>query len=617
MRYPRRVLSIFATVSDNRVEYTTAGTGGIVNAGFAFFGSATITGNTGIGTNLASSLGGGLLSLPTAVTVGNNTILAGNRNVAQSGGAVAGPQDCIGQFSSDTRYMLIQDTTSCGLPTYQEGFVLGVPPNLGPLQNNGGPTETRLPLPGSPAIDAGYGFPPPAVDACPANDQRGVQRLYCDLGAVEVEVAVPTTIAVTTTIDLPDQKPGDAICYTALSGCSLRAAVMEANRLPGPQTITVPAGFFGLATPPNEGTYEPASGGDLDLRGETTIIGDSAATTIIDAGGLSRAFEGGPSVTFSLSRMTVQGGRENSSGGGIEAGYYGTASLSDMVIQNNADLYGGGVHSNGTLTVTNSTITGNSTSFGDGGGIYAESTLMLSDSRVEGNIASSGGGGVRAGTATILRTTIAGNRARFGSAIGGGVYVSTLTMVDSTVSGNSSVLQGGGVFTSGGSITNSTISGNTTGTSGGGISTNGQLTLTHTTVAFNAASSGQGAQLMAFGSGSGFVFHNSIIWTGKKSQNSCDGVPATNAPGSVIYDPSCVAMGAVTADPRLMPLRPNGGPTLTHALGTRSSALNIGYGKWRTDADERGEPRDDVPDAGAYERQAGEAKATEAPIESE
>jgi CSLREA domain-containing protein len=62
-------------------------------------------------------------------------------------------------------------------------------PQLGALANNGGPTLTHLPLPGSPAIDAGAASP-----VCPDVDQRGEARpvdgdgdtgAECDIGAVE------------------------------------------------------------------------------------------------------------------------------------------------------------------------------------------------------------------------------------------------------------------------------------------------------------------------------------------------------------------------------------------------------------------------------------------------
>jgi hypothetical protein len=59
---------------------------------------------------------------------------------------------------------------------------------LGPLQDNGGPTMTMEPGPGSAAIDAGDAA---ACAAAPVNslDQRGVVRPVgpqCDMGAVEV-----------------------------------------------------------------------------------------------------------------------------------------------------------------------------------------------------------------------------------------------------------------------------------------------------------------------------------------------------------------------------------------------------------------------------------------------
>lgn len=62
----------------------------------------------------------------------------------------------------------------------------GTSPNLGPLQNNGGPTKTFSPLPGSVLIDAD-----PVLECFAAlpTDQRGAIRLYgdaCDIGAVEV-----------------------------------------------------------------------------------------------------------------------------------------------------------------------------------------------------------------------------------------------------------------------------------------------------------------------------------------------------------------------------------------------------------------------------------------------
>ena len=55
---------------------------------------------------------------------------------------------------------------------------------LGPVQDNGGSTDTHLPILGSPAIDAGN------TATAPRRDQRGVRRPQgpaSDIGSVEVE----------------------------------------------------------------------------------------------------------------------------------------------------------------------------------------------------------------------------------------------------------------------------------------------------------------------------------------------------------------------------------------------------------------------------------------------
>ncbi|MCB9700531.1 MAG: hypothetical protein H6711_01415 [Myxococcales bacterium] len=58
--------------------------------------------------------------------------------------------------------------------------VLFADPEVEPLADNGGPTETMAIPPGSPAVDVGQG--------CPSTDQRGLPRVgACDAGAFEVQ----------------------------------------------------------------------------------------------------------------------------------------------------------------------------------------------------------------------------------------------------------------------------------------------------------------------------------------------------------------------------------------------------------------------------------------------
>jgi hypothetical protein len=73
-----------------------------------------------------------------------------------------------------------RDTGPCALFFNKPGNWNGGNPNLRPLSNSGGPTQTRVSLPPSKAIDGGSG--------CPSPDQRGVLRLQlaaCDIGALE------------------------------------------------------------------------------------------------------------------------------------------------------------------------------------------------------------------------------------------------------------------------------------------------------------------------------------------------------------------------------------------------------------------------------------------------
>src|SRR5438552_13934406 len=69
---------------------------------------------------------------------------------------------------------------------------------------------------------------------------------------------------------------------------------------------------------------------------------------------------------------------------------------------------GGGIRNQGTLTLVNSTVTGNSANSG-GGGIFNQGTLTLINSIVAGNstrTGSSGGGIANGGTLTLTGSTI-------------------------------------------------------------------------------------------------------------------------------------------------------------------------------------------------------------------
>lgn len=102
-----------------------------------------------------------------------------NSIVADGVSATPGFQNCA-EFETSLGHNI--STGNCGFSA--AGDKINTSPKLGPLANNGGPTQTMALLPGSPAIDAGTN------SGCPATDQRGVHRpqgAACDIGAFEYQ----------------------------------------------------------------------------------------------------------------------------------------------------------------------------------------------------------------------------------------------------------------------------------------------------------------------------------------------------------------------------------------------------------------------------------------------
>ena len=83
------------------------------------------------------------------------------------------------------------EATIAALVAAGTGVQVGVDPQVGPLADNGGPTLTHLPQPGSPVFDAGD----PSFVAGTMTDQRGEARIITrlDLGAVESPFLLPAT----------------------------------------------------------------------------------------------------------------------------------------------------------------------------------------------------------------------------------------------------------------------------------------------------------------------------------------------------------------------------------------------------------------------------------------
>jgi TIR domain/Trypsin-like peptidase domain len=193
----------------------------------------------------------------------------------------------------------------------------------------------------------------------------------------------------------------------------------------------------------------------------------------------------------------------------------------------------------GTLTLTNSTVSGNSAD-SDGGGMYNAGTLKLSHSTVSGNTALNGvGGGIfNKGTLTLSNNSIVSENTAVGSSgngLGGGIYnYGTLTLNNSTISGNtvrSSVVQGGGIDNDGKLIvTHSIISKNMaiSGSNeayGGGIANfnTGILTVSSSTFKYNSASGSKRGQGGGIDNSGKLTVTQSIFSNNSASSNSFTG----------------------------------------------------------------------------------------------
>ena len=124
-----------------------------------------------------------LVNSPLEIREGSEVILASSL-LADTLGEGAARENCQGETGaiSSQGYNLNSDG-SCNLSA--EGDLSGVDPQLGELQDNGGPTLTHALQEGSPALDA---VPTSACEV--ETDQRGVERPQgdaCDIGAFERE----------------------------------------------------------------------------------------------------------------------------------------------------------------------------------------------------------------------------------------------------------------------------------------------------------------------------------------------------------------------------------------------------------------------------------------------
>jgi CSLREA domain-containing protein len=370
-----------------------------------FSAAANITNSTFAGNS--AEFGGGIYNTNTGVVNLRNTIVALNTTTA-------GSPDINNTVTSQGHNLLGKSNGSSGLTDGVNGDKVGtvampLDPQIGPLQNNGGPTFTRALLIGSPALDAGDNCVfdntcLPTLGVSLTTDQRGAgfaRKLdgdfngtpAVDMGAFELNAAqTGPAFLVNSTND-----PGDGTCNSA--ECTLREAINAANANVDANTINfgIPLtdpGFAGgvFTIMPTSGLPYITSPVTIDGASQTSFTGDTNVNgpEIVLNGSLAGATSG---LLITADNCTIKDLVSNGfTDAGLAITYIVDTSPTGNQLLNNYV----GTDPSGTAAVPN------------GSGISVGSNSASSNT-VSGNLVS-GNSGIGIGTCDASNTTFSNNK---------------------------------------------------------------------------------------------------------------------------------------------------------------------------------------------------------------
>lgn len=360
--------------------------------------------------------------------------------------------------------------------------------------------------------------------------------------------AAAVSFAVDSAKDLPDLVAGDGACLTEEDTCTLRAAVQEANALPGADEVTLPSGRTRV------------SGGGLLVSDALTVTGVAMGRSSIQGDRVHRVFSVQVGTSLALANLTVMsGGVER--GAGIEN--LGSVTLTDVQLTKHVaeDALGGALYNAGTATLQRVVVLGN-VGF-SGGALYNEvgATADIEDTLFRRNRHKVDGGGAaifNLGQMNIRRSLFLRNQARIG--IGGGAIYNNglLDLTNVTVARNRAR-----VSTAGGILTD----------------VDGVTSLTNVTLVRNQARFVSGG-IVNYGF---TAAKNSIIadnFNNRVRDVNCGGTVQVVTLGYNI-DSGAVCDFAGPGDlsntaPRLLGEKNNGGVTYSRALAPQSPAIDAG-----------------------------------------
>jgi len=387
----------------------------------------------------------------------------------------------------------------------------------------------------------------------------------------------------------------------------------------------------------------------------TGNIADSSSATGQGGGAVHQNSSG--TVTITDSTFTNNAEIGGSGGGGAIRNRGGTMNISDSIFTANTGLDGGGaISGGGTLNITRARFFGNSASGpnaqqsgqGSGGAISAGGTVTVADSVFTGNSAVNSGGAIYTiGNFTMTNSTVSNNTSNTNNdnaGVGGGFYIRSdgrVTVTGSTISGNRALRDagigisagyGGGLYVQGAlNLDNSTVSSNFADLGYGGIvDTNpggsaDQVHISNSTIVYNRTDGvGGGFGIDSVSDSGQQSVRNTIIANNiapsepdirtRSALNSLGYNLIKNTTGATIVN---ITTGNIYGqDPNLGPLALNGGLTRTYSLQLGSPAIDAGDPANVVSTDQRGIARpqngdgtgDSIADIGAYELRQNEVR---------
>jgi hypothetical protein len=407
---PARVSVLESTIANNTASTASAITGGgggiDNNHGTLSLDSCTIAGNSADTGNSAAG-GGGVQNVSGSSADVVNTLIAGN-TTNQVGG------DVNGAFTSNGFNLVRNRTGSTGFNTTTDQTGTAANPlnaSLGPLQNNGGHTDTRAPAAVSPAVDKGktsfhtdqrlrqVPYDNPSIsNAAPGGDGS-------DIGAVEL--VPPTFWSVDNKNDFGPGSFREAIIQSAGDFVEFNSSVSGTiNLTSGPITMDRAMTIIG------PGAREiTIAGAEFDVSGGSAV----------NISGLTIANSPGDGVLDNGNLIMSDCAIINNQLGGLIVNQSAFLNITRCTISGNTAFAGAGLYNDGNATLTNCTIANNTAidnglGGGRAGGIYNNNiaTLRLTNCTVSGNAATGnpngdGGGLELGGTVHIANTIVAGN----------------------------------------------------------------------------------------------------------------------------------------------------------------------------------------------------------------